>query len=102
MFKDKEKAKRPENELKMKLWRARCMRKLTKARVLSQAETEAMKEEERGRGQKSYGGTVGMATVVDEGIPEMSILKLGFKARLCPFPAPWFGHLRPHISVSDV
>lgn len=63
------------------------MRKLTKARVLSQAEAEAMKEEERGRGQKSYGGTVGMATVVDEGILEMSILKLGFKARLCPFPA---------------
>lgn len=43
-----------------------------------------------------------MATVVDEGILEMSILKFGFKARLGPFPASWFGHLPPPISVSDI
>lgn len=46
-----------------------------------------MEEEERGRGQKSYGGTMGMASVVDEGILEMSILKFGFKARLGPLPS---------------
>lgn len=30
MFKDKEEAKRPEKELKMNLWRVRCVRKLPK------------------------------------------------------------------------
>lgn len=42
-----------------------------------------------------------VATVVDEGILEMSIFKLVFKAWLGPFPAPWFEHLPPQVWASD-